>query len=61
MLKLKDAGKMPQTTHGNDKHAKNSGTPPHAIGRDGGAKGRQTTDKIGRTKVAKSALVQGMP
>ena len=61
MLKLKDAGKQPANTGGNDKHASAPGTPGDAVGRSGGSPGRQISDQIPTTKVSRAELTKALP
>ncbi len=57
----KNGSKQPPNLTGNMAHATASATPKEAISRDGGAPGRQISDKIGITKVSKASLHRNMP
>ena len=61
MMKLKDAGKMPANTGGNDKPAHSPGTPADAVGRSGGKTPAELDDQVRSTKVPKASLVKHLP
>ena len=57
----KNGSKPPKNMHGNMRPDHGSTTPTEAIGRSGGAPGKQIPDEITVTKVSKSSLTKILP
>ena len=56
-----NGSKPPAHLPGNMKPPSKPSTPSEAMGRSGGAPGKQIPDEVTRTKVSKSSLTQKMP